>query len=60
MFVTNADIVESLKFYTPEFQAIRHEMSKTPRFEKVATGVRLVEFIGDSKSITPPFPSLLS
>ena len=47
MFVTNADIVESLKFYTPEVKAIRHEMCTTPGFEKVATGVRLVEFVGD-------------
>ena len=39
VFVTNADIVESLQFYSPEIKAIRHEMSSTPGFEKVATDV---------------------
>ena len=47
VFVTNADIVESLQFYSPQVKAIRHEMSTTPGFEKVVTGVRLVEFVGD-------------
>jgi hypothetical protein len=54
MFVTNADIVESLKFYTPEVKAIRHEMCTAPGFEKVATGVRLVEFVGD-RNVLPHF-----
>ena len=38
VFVTNADIVESLQFYSPEIKAIRHEMSTTPGFKKVASG----------------------
>ena len=47
VFVTNADIVKSLSFFSPEVKAVRHELSTAPGFEGVATGVRIIDFVGN-------------
>ena len=51
VYVTNADIVKSLSFYTPEVKGFRHELSTAPGFEGVATGVRIVDFVGDRTAL---------
>ena len=54
IFVTNAYITSSLSFFSPEIVGMRHELSTAPGFEGVATGVRIIDFVG-IRSALPTF-----